>query len=322
MKRLFFGAMVLAALYAGYWVVGSRTVEGQAVSGLEALQNDGWAVAYSDVRTRGFPSRFDTTVTDLDLTAPDGSRYQAPFVQALALSYRPNEVIAAFPNEQTLTIAGTEIALRSDRLRASGSVGVSTDLPFREATLEGEAVAATLAGTETTVLIDSLLAAVRRADGDDPAYDAFADLRDIALPAPAGTLPGPVDRIMLDAQVLFDRELDRENMAEPVPPLVTDITVNDALVVWDTMQIKATGALFVDVSGYLEGEIELRLRAWEQMLQLAADSGLIAPGVLQTYQSMASGLAQGSDELVLPLTLSDGAVRMGFVPLGPAPRLR
>jgi hypothetical protein len=322
MIRLFFGAMILAALYAGYWVVGSRTVEGQAVSGLDALQSDGWTVAYSDVNTRGFPSRFDTTVTDLDLTAPDGTRYQAPFVQALALSYRPNEVIAAFPDEQTLTIGGTEVTLRSDRLRASGSVGVSTDLPFREATLEGQTVAATLSESDTTVVIDSLLAALRRAVDDDPAYDAFVDLRDITLPDNTDTLPGPIDRIMLDAQVLFDRELDRANMAEPVPPLVTDITINDALLLWDRMQIKATGALAVDVSGYLEGEVELRVRAWEQMLRLAADSGVIEAGVMQTYMSMASGLAQGDAELVLPLTLSNGAVRMGFVPLGPSPRLR
>jgi len=127
MIRLFFGAMILAALYAGYWVVGSRTVEGQAVSGLDALQSDGWTVAYSDVNTRGFPSRFDTTVTDLDLTAPDGTRYQAPFVQALALSYRPNEVIAAFPDEQTLTIAGQ----RSPSARIDcGQAGPSASRPI------------------------------------------------------------------------------------------------------------------------------------------------------------------------------------------------
>jgi len=171
-------------------------------------------------------------------------------------------------------------------------------------------------------VIDSLLAALRRAVDDDPAYDAFVDLRDITLPDNTDTLPGPIDRIMLDAQVLFDRELDRANMAEPVPPLVTDITINDALLLWDSMQIKATGALAVDVSGYLEGEVELRVRAWEQMLRLAADSGVIEAGVMQTYMSMASGLAQGDAELVLPLTLSNGAVRMGFVPLGPSPRLR
>lgn len=321
MKRLFFVVVTLAVLYGGYWFVGSRTVETQATAALDGLRDEGWQVSYTSLNTSGFPSRFDTTLSDPDLTAPEGWRYTAPFLQIFALSYRPNEVIVIFPPEQTVTVDGQSVTLASDRLRASASVTASTDVAFRAATLEGGATSVTFADGQA-ITLDSLLAALRRAARGDAVYDAFVDLRGIGLPAPEGALPGPMDRVMLDAQVSLDAPLDRVGLSAETPPEVTGIAIKDALMLWDDMQIRAEGTLEVDAEGYPAGQIDVRVRGWDEILTTAAAAGFIDPAVVPTYRDMADRLAQGDAELTLPLTFADGAIRMGFVPLGAAPRLR
>jgi hypothetical protein len=65
---------------------------------LDARAAEGWIAEYESDAHRGFPNRFDTTITGLDLADPEtGVAWSAPFFQILSLSYQPNHVIAVFP---------------------------------------------------------------------------------------------------------------------------------------------------------------------------------------------------------------------------------
>ena len=57
MKKLFFIAVILGGLYAGYWFVGSSQVETRARAALAELQAQGWQVDYEslDTATAGDP---------------------------------------------------------------------------------------------------------------------------------------------------------------------------------------------------------------------------------------------------------------------------
>ena len=122
MRTLFVVVALLAALYGGYWFIGQSQIERRAEAALADLEARGWDVAYSDLSTTGFPSRFDTTVSDIALTSPDGGiAWAAPFVQVFALSYRPNRIIAAWPDMQSLAVGGQRLDIAAQGLRASAS---------------------------------------------------------------------------------------------------------------------------------------------------------------------------------------------------------
>jgi len=121
MRRLTILVIAAACLYSIYWFVGASRIEVGAKAALAQMQADGWEASHTDLATRGYPSRFDTTITELGLQPPDGSwRYTTPFAQAFALSYRPTHVIAAF--------ADTHELMTTDQLRPKPDKALNYDL--------------------------------------------------------------------------------------------------------------------------------------------------------------------------------------------------
>ena len=88
MKKLLVLIVTLAALWAGYWFVGAAGVKAGFAVWFDARQSEGWQAEYSDLSVKGFPNRFDTTLTDPALADPaTGLAWSAPFVQLFALHH-------------------------------------------------------------------------------------------------------------------------------------------------------------------------------------------------------------------------------------------
>ena len=95
MRPLLILVAILAALYGGYWLVGERQIEARAAQALDDLRAEGWQVDYASLDTSGFPSRFDTTLTDLRIADPSGQvTWSAPFVQALTFDRKTGAQVA------------------------------------------------------------------------------------------------------------------------------------------------------------------------------------------------------------------------------------
>ena len=223
--------LILAVLYGGYWFVGAGTVESRARAELAALDARGWEVQYDTLDTRGFPSRFDTTVTDLSLSSPDGLfSYAAPFVQAFALSYRPNRLIVVFPPEQDMVLSGRPMTLGAVDMRMSASVRASTDLPFEAATLTVESPTLTGDGQPDTSA-ENILVAARHVEETEATYDLYAKADDLTLPpevlsglGAADTLPPRIDSVTLALRAALDAPLDR--LAAQRPPLIQTLALD------------------------------------------------------------------------------------------------
>jgi hypothetical protein len=327
MRRLTFLVATLAALYGGYWFVGRAAVERGAMSTIESFRADGWNIGFDGLHTIGFPSRFDTTITALDISDPfDDIRWVAPFVQVFALSYQPNKLIVIFPDTQSVRVLGQTVDVASSKFRASGSVQPDTALTLHE--LVAEAGATTLTSDRGwSVAADHLLAAMRP---DGPAantYDVFAEVAAVRLPAemdtmldPADTLPPYLEVVRLDSVLTFDRPIDR--FAGPgTAPLPTEVTIRDLRLVWGAMTLSGAGKLTIDPDGLAEGEIMFSITEWRTIAELAARAGLIDPGLVPTWANMGDALAQGSEVLNLPLTFAGGQMFLGPLPLGEAPTL-
>jgi len=319
---------ILASLYGGYWFVGSNAVQKGAALAIDGMRAEGWHVEYEAMSVRGFPSRFDTRFDAVALRDPARTfAWQMPDFRLFALSYQPNKVIALWPARQTLTIADEVFTLDSDGLRASAKVGVAAALPLDSVTLEADATRlASDQGWEAT--LDHLVAAFRVAGPAPGQYDAFAEGRAIVLPAqamalidPAGTMPAALDILRVDAGLTFDRPFDA-TMGSDGGPKLTALTLRETRLGWGAVSFNATGDITVDAAGVPDGAITLAVTDWSQLIALGVSAGAIDPGVAPTWDRAATMMAAGEDELRATITLRNGMMALGPIPLGPAPRLR
>ncbi len=200
--------VVLASLaWGGYWFVGSRALEKGAVAWF-ASQNDNGLIAENEsLSVRGFPNRFDLTVTEPLLLDPDtGYGWRAPFVQLFALSYQPWKVIAAFPPEQTISVPGQDIAITSAKLQASASLAPSSPIGVERSVLVGDAVSAS-STMGWSVSAETLRLATRALDADgldqEIGLEALEVTPDPSLAAALPDLPQTLSKMRLDAIVGF-----------------------------------------------------------------------------------------------------------------------
>lgn len=322
-RALTTAVIALAALWAGWWFVAAQAA-GRGIDALIAdLRADGWQVDYSDIATRGFPSRIDTTAQDLSLTDPAGRvTWETPDLRAFALSYRPNEIILAWPGRQTFALEGQTLVLDADGLMASARVGIATDLPLKTATIQSDLVTLTSdAGWRLGAA--HLLAALRETPAGDGAeavagsYDLFAELQELTLPSAMASGPHGAGTLRIDATAVLDRPL-----ARGVRSQVEAITLREARADWGETGLAITGEVQADEGGFAQGSVVLELRNWPELLAALHQAGLVRAEDLDRLQAALTFAASGDDTLTAPLVLSGGVVLLGgLVPLGTAPRL-
>jgi hypothetical protein len=325
MRILIIVTFALAALWGGYWVVGRMAVEKQGVAFLEQLSDNGWQVGYESLETHGFPSRFDTTVTGLDLTDPSGTYgWQTPIFQILALSYQPHKIIAVWPEDQRLMIAGRTISVSSERLRASASVTLGTAPALDTVTAEVGAVALQ-SDAGWAASSDRGLLALRPASDTHQTYDAYFDTHGLVLPLelrerldPAGSMPAAINLAKFDSTLTFDRPLDTAALAGS-GPILTTMGYRDVRLVWGDMVLAMSGNLYIDADGQLSGKLQLAVTGWDQMVSLGVNAGLIHPADEATWRSVGASLAQGANTVDVPLTVDRGQVWLGMFPIASLP---
>lgn len=320
MKLLLTIVLALAALYAGYWVVASRGLDRGLQAGIAAAEAQGWQIETGSLGTGGFPSRFDVTARDLTVTSPDGGLvWQAPWVETATLSYRPNRVIAVFPPAQTLQVGRQTLAIGSDGLRASFAVAPNTRLSFDALTAEAQSLSLLSPAGDGVTAGKSLLA-LRSLAPQPNTYEGFLSLDDLVPTVDVAGLPAGPARLTADATVVLDRPLDRDAIL-PARPLVTALTLNSLDLTWGDLRLTGIGTLDVDASGVPDGQITLKAKGWEAVVDLLAATGVVAASQVGTIRTMA-GLLVADGTLNLPLTFANGGMALGPIPLGPAPVIR
>jgi hypothetical protein len=333
MKKLLVAVLVAAALWSGYWAVGSRAVRAGVAAWFEARRAEGWSAEYSALAVRGFPNRFDTTLTDLALADPaSGLAWRAPFFQLLALSYQPHHVIVAWPREQVVATPWETVGVTSERMRGSAVFrpGDGFALDRANVVVDGLALASDAGWTAQA---ERLLVAVRHAGTGQTRYQVGIEA-DALAPAPAllahidpsQVLPATVERIRLDATVDFDRPwigAPFEAADEAGLPQPREIRLADFSADWGAVGLRATGEIRVDAAGLPEGRIDVEARNWRAVLELAVSLGAVPEGfapALESALAALAGLSGSGDTLNVPLVFQDGRISLGPVPLGLAPR--
>lgn len=331
MKRLLVVIVIAAGLWAGYWWVGATGVKTGFDAWFEDRRAEGWVAEAGDITVRGFPNRFDTTFDQVRLADPaTGWAWEAPFFQLFALSYRPNHVIAVWPDRHTLATPQQKYAITSNQMQASLVVGADTALPVERANLVADTLAITDEAGSTTATT-ALRLAVERVPGSEARYhlgwaaDNLAPARAARMRIDtSGQLPQTLSAFRADIEATFDRPWDRSAI-EDTRPQPTKITVKLAEARWGELELALAGSVDVDAAGLPSGTMTVKARNWRDILQMARASGQLPGGLadqLETGLALLSQMSGNTQTLDIPLDFRSGRVFLGPVPIGPAPNLR
>ena len=318
-KALTVLAVVATAGWCSYWFIGVRALDRAITAGLAHVPE----VSAEAHHIQGFPNRFDVTL-DHPRIAVDGIEWTAPFVQLFALTYRLNHLVAVFAPDQGFSLNGTRATLHSGDLRASLEMEPGLDLPVERFTLVGRDLDLQVA--QGTHSFDTLRFATRRTVGGAHqlallAENVFPDPELMAQLDPDGLWPRRFDTLRADAELEFDRPVDRHLFDGPEPRL-TRVTLTGGRIKSPEFDISATGRLTPGEDGTLSGDVTLTITGWRLLLDRARDAGRLTPdyhGLLtETLAAMAVG--ESGDTIEAPLSVLNGDVHIGPLLLGTLPR--
>ncbi len=325
MRRLIVIVLAAALLWSGWWVLGARATKA-AFEGWLAAQREAGRVAQADIRVRGFPSRFDTTFSDLELGDPEGVLWSADAFQTLMLSYAPNRAVAAWPGPQRIATPAGAVVIEGAEASASVRVGVAASLPLERLAFVGRDVTASGEGWRASAA--EVRAAAEREDGsaDGSSYHLGVLVRDAGLAdgmAPADLLPSRLTLVRIDARARLSAPLDRA--AAAAPPRLLALDLEEARLDWGAARLRLSGGpIAVGRDGALDGTLAVRIVEWPRLVAAAVAAGLLperqAPITIAALDLLAGDDAPGGT-IRTELTFSNGRMRLGPIPLGAAPRL-
>jgi len=313
-------AIVATLGWCGYWFIGARALDHAISNGVQSIAE----VEVADHTIRGFPSRFDVTLTEPSVSA-NGLHWSAPFVQVFALSYRLNHLIAVFAHDQRLSGLGLDAVLHNEDLRASLVLEAGLDLPLDRFSLVGQGLELSLAGE--THRAEGLRAASRRITERE--HDValvletvFPDSAFMTRLDPQNIWPRRFDVLRLAAEIEVSHALDRSMIGGP-EPRVQRVTFTGAHVQWEGTDITAAGRLTPGSTGLLSGDLRLSVIGWRALMQRARDAGLM-PAEHDALIAMAmQGLVNAEDPNRIDAAFSvvNGVVSIGPITVGVIPRV-
>lgn len=310
-----------------WWAVGQGAYERGLAFWIDERRTAGWAADVGGLNTRGFPNRFDTTLTDLRLADPKtGVAWSAPEAQILSLAYKPHQVIAVLPQAHRFSTPFETVEIAHEDARASLFLKPETSLGLESARLVAKGL--TLSSSRDW---QAGLAEGRFAFESVPAaantYRAGADITDLSPSVglrrvldPAGALPDKIEQLRLDAVIAFDRPWDRFAI-ETARPQPTRIKLDDLSANWGTITFRAVGAVAIDAEGYPTGDLTIRAVEWRRLLEMAVTSGALPRNISGPLERALELMSGPRDTLDAKLTFKNRTIRMGILPLGPAPRI-
>jgi hypothetical protein len=329
MKWVIGAVVVFGIALSVWWWVAVSGVERSLEAWFDARRSEGWQAEFSSIDKGGYPTRLDLVLNDPMLADPQtGVAVQVSNLRLHAPIYWPGDTTLEFPQ---------------DALRFATPVG-QWSLLANEARADMQLEPGTLLELEALSLVSGSwiisgeAGDMLRADGltltgvqtDTTTYDIVFDAPGLRLgDASRSALripqdwPITFDETTLNMGVTFDRPWDLRALEERRPqPRV--ITLRQAQFAWGELRIQAAADLQVDETGVPTGTLSLQARNWRDILTLAEATGALPGGIARQIERGLGALARLSgnpDAIDVDVKFARGVMSLGFLPIGPAPRL-
>ncbi|WP_417767926.1 DUF2125 domain-containing protein [Stappia sp.] len=318
--------VVLAvALWSAYWTVARGMAMDVLRNVTEAARVEGGEIACGGQRLGGFPFHLQLDCAPLSLRSPRGESAGFDAFRAVALAYNPWHVILEAESPATVDFApASRLAGTWETARASFRVGTSSiERADIELTSPDLALAVPGAGAALTAKTASLH--LRRT----PQRDADAD---IAVSLTGVTAPGAAP-LALDARAGLTLKggavLLSGRGADLIALLKNEeaVEVSEARVSSGEVALAATGTLWLDPAGFLNGALPLTIAGADKLPPLLAPYFPEGSNVPATLAGAVMGFGKpatldGAPAVTVPLSFDAGVARVGIIPLGKVPPLR
>ncbi|MEP1792971.1 DUF2125 domain-containing protein [Parasphingorhabdus sp.] len=328
MRRLVIKIVVILALaWGGWWWLGTSGMQRGAKAWLNTLPDQGIEAQVAEWRSGGFPFRLSTTAQNIQwVSGHPTTQAHIPSATLSTPIHWPGDVRIEIPaGPLTITHGQNAFTLLTD--------GVEAEMLLHPTqTLQLEAISAQADAPSIDLPEGRLLSAqtfqAQIQQGDDPAtYSVdltafgltFGEILKQGLSLPAAW-PTSFEPIIADMAITFDRPWDRSAL-ESHRPQPRKISIEQLEAIYADLGISLTGELTVDAAGIPSGLLALNLRNWQQMFDILVATTDIPPQWRGTVEQVLGALANEDRNLDLEITLAGGQMRLGFLPLGNAPRL-
>lgn len=333
MKFLVLLGVVL--LLAGGWCGAWFYLRGLMVDRLEGeltrLADTGIVIECPDLAVAGFPFRYEVSCTGFELDDADRHYASLGALQSVALIYNPTHVILEVAGPATFVDRGRFWQMQADWGRAQSSVRFGTrgvyqlDAEFTDLDL----LVSSFAGDLKLLSAKSRLH-LREKPETDEALEIVLDLQDISAEELIGNWPSLRGLAHLElaggAGLLSGMDL-RDVQARQNGQLV--VNIQSLALGSDTEGLQATGALSVDPSGLVSGELTVSFenieRLADRLESLDPQRNAEAANMIRTMVPLVAQRTEGEDgrsRLQLPITIRQGKVMLGFIQIGVVPPVR
>lgn len=326
MRRLVWLGLVFALLWSGWWLFASIAIKNGMDAWLEERRAEEWQAEVSDLTVSGYPLSLETHMQAPMLADPQtGLAFDTPELVVRAPAYAPGTVTVTFPQDEiALATPQGRRTILTDNAKArltlsGGTTGEVAHLsltsgPWALSSAEGMLMSA-----------DAITMQMDQDDAEDTLYTFNIEspaFQPGEVPRRAARVPRDwpttFDSLVLDMSVRFDRPIDRRTIEEQRPqPRRIDLRVAEA--VWGALSLRFSAALDVSPEGLPSGEFSIQARNWRSLLEVAENAGTLPTGLRPQLEQILQALARGSgnaDALDVTLSLRDGEIFLGFIPLG------
>ncbi len=322
--------LLLSFVWIGWWAIATTGLQKGVITWRDAPRASGVQITTQQMTRGKNPLRLATEVQGITITSADGeNRVDVPDATVSAPIYWPGHPRVRLPaGEIGITSYNSTMILSHEGAEAALRLRPNTGL-----TLESSRI---VMATPRLDVVEGRIASAQAVQAfllqlESPAQYQFdfnaADLAAGIVLRQAMRLPNawPVMFEHFDATgaITLDRPLDRSARAgnRPQP---TALRIDTARAIWGDIGVTFAADVTVAAGGILTGTASLRAENWQRMLDLAQNAGTLTTEIrpqIESVLTLLAGASGGGNSLDAQITITDGQMRLGFFPLGPAPRL-
>lgn len=307
--------VMIAAYVAGWYYVADR-VHAEVTGTVAGLNSDGRRANCENTEIRGFPFRigvFCRTVLYEDARA--GVGFRARELRSAAQVYAPQRIVAELDGPALVEFPGINaVDVNWTSLRASARL--ANPVPDR-VSIEVEDLRADLASYppegDSLIAVDSAEFHMRPNGPDLDLAILFAGLRTDPAATGGNLLPavqGQADLSINDAASGFAGAAGLRGRSGTVRALTVTFAGDEGA--------RVSGPFEIDADGLIDARLDITV---QDPTALAQTLGAAFPALRGQINAAFSGLAALGDEPTLPLTITRGNARLGFLSLGEIPPL-
>jgi len=309
--------------WSAYWVIGAKSIKSELSESIQKFNSGDWSIEYSDAIVRGFPYRFDVTINNL--TVKNKKNYLTwtlPYFQILSLSYSPKNLILVWPKEQELKTKTKTINLTSNKMLASIERTNIRSYDISKFILEVEG-AIVKSSQDLVIQSKSLILAIDKLKVETAAYKFGLSSTELSIqPSDHRTygLAGLFNTTSLNLNINADVFLDTLLRATKKQsyPKITKLNLKEISINSKDLTLTAMGNLETDIQGSPEGDIQLKISDWKQLLSNIKKTG-INKKIIESLRIF-SILSGNQNNLTLDLTLKERKLLLGPLLLGSIPK--